>query len=182
MRKSAVVVSSLAWFAAIGGTFGALLPYLLNDWQFHQPLPGWIIARVAGGLLIGLGLVPIVSSFAEFARAEGTPIPVASPPRLVVRGCYRYVRNPIYVGFLVVLLGETLLFGSPGLLEYTLVACGVAAVAVRWYEEPRLLRRFGAEYRAYQRGVPAWRPRLHAWGPEPPSGRASAGEQGRAEE
>jgi Phospholipid methyltransferase len=55
---------------------------------------------------------------AEFIKADGTPVLVASPPRLVVSGFYRYVRNPIYVGLLAVLIGEVLLFGSPGLLEY----------------------------------------------------------------
>jgi protein-S-isoprenylcysteine O-methyltransferase Ste14 len=86
-----------------------------------------------GVRLICAGLVPIVSSFVEFFRAEGTPIPVASPPRLVVTGFYRYVRNPIYAGFLAVLLGEALLFGSLGLLRYTLTAwcVGAAAALVR---------------------------------------------------
>lgn len=159
MRRSAAAASSLAWFVAIGGTFGGLLPYLLDYWHFHRPLPYWGIARPAGVLLICAGLVPIASSFIEFFRAEGTPVPVASPPRLVVSGFYRYVRNPIYAGFLIVLLGQVLLFGSLGLLRYTLAAWCVGAAAARWYEEPRLARRFGAEYQAYRRAVPAWLPR-----------------------
>lgn len=166
MRRSAAAASSLAWFVAIGGTFGGLLPYLLNYWHFHRPLPYWGIARSAGVLLICAGLVPIVSSFIEFCKAEGTPIPVASPPRLVVSGFYRYVRNLIYVGFLAVLLGQVLLFGSLGLLRYTLVAWCVGAAAARWYEEPRLTRKFGAEYQAYRRAVPAWLPRMRPWPPD----------------
>src|SRR5271166_5279726 len=86
MRKPAAAVTSLAWFVLIGGTFGCLLPYLLNYWHFHQPLPAWGVARAVGVVLICAGLVPIVSSFAEFFRAGGTPVPVASPPRLVVPG------------------------------------------------------------------------------------------------
>jgi protein-S-isoprenylcysteine O-methyltransferase Ste14 len=54
----------------------------------------------------------------------------------VVTGFYRYVRNPIYVGFLIILAGQTLLLGSRGLLEYTAVAWCVGAAAVRFYEEP----------------------------------------------
>ena len=53
-------------------------------------------------------------SFIDFIKADGTPVPVASPPRLVVSGFYRYVRNPIYVGFLAVLIGEVLLFALAG--------------------------------------------------------------------
>lgn len=169
MRKSTAAIVSAAWGVALGGTFGALLPYLLNEWHFHRPpLPYWVIAQAAGGLLICAGLIPLVQSFLEFTRAGGTPVPVASPPRLVVSGFYRYVRNPIYVGFLVVLMGEVLLFGSLGLLEYTAVAWCIGAGAVRWYEQPTLNAKFGAEYEAYRHAVRAWLPRLHAWSPGQP--------------
>jgi protein-S-isoprenylcysteine O-methyltransferase Ste14 len=80
-------------------------------------------------------------------------------------GFYRYVRNPIYVGFLAVLIGDVLLFGSPGLLEYTAVAWGIGATAVRFYEEPTLARKFGADYQDYRHAVRAWVARLHPWTP-----------------
>ena len=67
--------------------------------------------------------------------------------------------------FLAILVGEVLLFGSSGLLEYTAVAWCVGAAAVRWYEEPVLARKFGAEYQAYRRAVHAWLPQLHPWTP-----------------
>ena len=165
MRKPVAAATSLAWFVALGGTFGCLLPYLLNYWHFHQPLPYWWIARAVGALLICGGLIPLLNSFAEFFKAGGTPVPVASPPVLVVSGFYRYVRNPIYVGFTAVLIGQALLFGSAGLLEYAVVAWAVGAAAVRWYEEPVLTRKFGDEYRAYRRAVPAWIPRMRPWTP-----------------
>jgi protein-S-isoprenylcysteine O-methyltransferase Ste14 len=163
MRRSAAAAASLGWFVTVGGAFGVLLPYLLNDWDFHQPLPYWAIARGAGVLLICAGLVPLVDSFVEFFKAGGTPVPMASPPRLVVTGFYRYVRNPIYAGFLVILIGQTLLFGSPGMLTYTIIAWAVGAAAVRIYEEPALVRKFGADYQAYRGAVRAWLPRLRPW-------------------
>jgi protein-S-isoprenylcysteine O-methyltransferase Ste14 len=174
MRRSVAAASSVAWFVTVGGTFGCLLPYLLGDWHFHHPLPCWQAAQVLGVLLICAGLVPPVQSFIEFFKAGGTPLPVASPPRLVVSGFYRYVRNPIYVGFLVILTGQVLLFASPGLLEYTAVAWLIGAAAVRFYEEPILARKFGADYQAYRRAVPAWLPRLHPWNPEAPRSPESA--------
>jgi len=61
--------------------------------------------------------------------------------------------------------GYTLLFGSSGLVEYTVVAWCIGAAAVRFYEEPILARKFGAEYQAYRRAVPAWVPRLRPWTP-----------------
>lgn len=172
MRKPAAAVVSVAWGTVLGGTFACLLPYLLGEWHFHRPLPQWGVAQAAGVLLIGAGLIPIVRSFLEFIKAGGTPVPVASPPRLVVSGFYRYVRNPIYVSFTVILTGEVLLFGSPGLLEYTAVAWCVGAAGVRFYEEPTLARKFGAEYQDYRRAVHAWIPRLHPWTPGGPTGSA----------
>jgi protein-S-isoprenylcysteine O-methyltransferase Ste14 len=160
MRRPAAAVTSLAWFVLMGGTFGCVLPYLSNDWHFRQPLPYWGIARAAGALMICAGLVPVVASFIGFLKAGGTPVPAASPPRLVVTGFYRHVRNPIYVGFLIILIGQSLLFGSRGLAEYTAVAWCIGAAAVRFYEEPVLTRKFGAEYLAYRRAVPAWILRL----------------------
>ena len=82
-----------------------------------------------------------------------------------VTGFYRYVRNPIYVGFLIILIGQTLLFGSPGMLEYTAVAWCIGAAAVRFYEEPVLIRKFGPEYLAYRGAVRAWLPRRRPWEP-----------------
>jgi protein-S-isoprenylcysteine O-methyltransferase Ste14 len=171
MRKPTAAVVSVVWGVAVGGTFGCLLPYMLGDWHFHRPLPGWAAAQAVGGLLICAGLIPVVQSFAGFIQAGGTPVPVASPPRLVVCGFYRYVRNPIYVGFLAIMVGQTLLLGSPGLLEYTVVAWCIAAAAVHFYEEPTLARKFGAGYQDYRRAVRAWIPRLHPW---TPSGRPGA--------
>lgn len=165
MRTTARALVSIAWGAALGGTFGCLLPYLHNDWHFHQPLPYWTLAQVAGGVLICAGLVPPVRSFADFINANGTPVPVAAPTRLVVTGFYRYVRNPIYVGFLAILGGQVLLFGSVSLLEYTAVAWCIGAAAVRFYEEPTLARKFGAEYQEYRQAVRAWVPRLRPWTP-----------------
>ena len=169
MRKPAAAAVSVGWGVVVGGTSGCLLPWLLGYWRFHHPLQYWPAVQAAGGLLIAAGLVPIVQAFIEFIRADGTPVPVASPPRLVVSGSYRYVRNPIYVGFVVILAGEVLLFGSPGLLEYTAVAWCIGATAVRFYEEPTLARKIAAENQDYRRAVPAWLPRPHPWTPSGPS-------------
>lgn len=166
MRRSTASVVSVAWGVAVGGIFACLLPNLMNDWPVRRPLPYWALAQASGGLLICGGLVPLVSSFVEFIKAGGTPVPVASPPHLVVSGFCRYVRNPIYVGFVTILVGEVLLFGSSGLLEYTAVAWGVGAAAVRFYEEPTLARKFEADYQRYRGAMRAWISRLHPWTPQ----------------
>ena len=73
------------------------------------------------------------------------------------------MRNPIYLGTLVIILGEALLLGQPSLLPYAALVWLAAAVFVRRYEEPTLASRFGADFEAYRRAVPAWIPRLRPW-------------------
>jgi protein-S-isoprenylcysteine O-methyltransferase Ste14 len=108
-----------------------------------------------------------VHAFVGFVvEGVGTPAPVAPTRHLVVGGLYRYVRNPMYLAVLAAIVGQALVLGRPVLLLYA-AAVGAAVLAfVRWYEEPTLARRFGAEYEAYRRAVPGWRPRLRPWEPE----------------
>jgi protein-S-isoprenylcysteine O-methyltransferase Ste14 len=113
-------------------------------------------------LLIVVGLIPVVHAFAQFAKAGGTPMPLAPTQRLVVNGFNRYVRNP-YVGLLIVILGQALLFGSLSLVLYAICLWIITASFVRWYEEPTLARTYGSEYEVYQRNVPAWLPRRRGW-------------------
>jgi protein-S-isoprenylcysteine O-methyltransferase Ste14 len=163
MQRSQAAVGSAVFFVLAPGTVVGLVPWLITGWEFREPLPYWIVARVAGVALIVLGLVPVLHAFAEFARAGGTPAPVAPTEHLVVSGFNRYIRNPMYAGLLVVLLGQALLFGQFVLVVYAAAMWAITAMFVHWYEEPTLTSQFGAEYDAYRRGVPAWWPRLRPW-------------------
>ena len=142
------------------GVVAGLVPWLLTGWRVEEPLPHWLPLRIAGAVLIGAGLVALLHAFARFVREGlGTPAPVAPTEKLVVGGLYRYVRNPMYLAVGSLIVGEALLLGQLVLLPYA-VLFGLATWAfVRWYEEPTLQRRFGAEYDAYRRAVPAWWPR-----------------------
>ena len=165
MRRWTAAAGSAAYFAVAAGTGAVLVPWLVTGWEFHRPGPWWVAAQAAGVVLIGAGVVPVVSVFVQFTRAGGTPLPLAPTRRLVVSGFNRHVRNPVYVGSLLIFVGQAMLFGSLPLLVYAVVGWAGAAAFVRWYEEPALTRRFGAEYEAYRRAVPAWRPRLRPWTP-----------------
>jgi protein-S-isoprenylcysteine O-methyltransferase Ste14 len=163
MRTPTAAIGSAVFFVVAPGTVAGLIPWFITRWEFHQPMAHWGVAKAVGILLICVGLVPLVSAFAEFVKAGGTPLPAAPPPRLVVSGFNRYVRNPMYVGVLMVIVGQALLFGSLGLLIYGALAWLLVAAFVRWYEEPTLTRQFGTDYQEYQRAVPAWWPRLRPW-------------------
>jgi protein-S-isoprenylcysteine O-methyltransferase Ste14 len=163
VRRSTAAVATAAFFVVGPGTFAGLIPWLMTRWEIREPLPYWVVAQAVGVLLIGAGLIPPVHAFVQFAKAGGTPMPIAPTQHLVVSGFNRYVRNPMYLGLLTVIVGQALLFGRLELLLYAAAGWVVTASFVHWYEEPTLTRQFGGEYQAYRRAVPAWRPRLHAW-------------------
>jgi len=151
----------------VGAGFFALWFWLLPRWlDFSVEMAG--AAR-----LRWLAAIPSVLGFAVAARCvwdfgwtgHGTPAPMAPPQRLVVVGFYRYVRNPMYVGFASGWIGLWIIFGHAN--PWAIAAVAAVAVGVylfvRLYEEPTLRGKFGADYEEYCRNVPRWRPRLDPW-------------------
>jgi protein-S-isoprenylcysteine O-methyltransferase Ste14 len=119
---------------------------------------------LAGIALILLGLIPLVASFVRFVfEGLGTPAPIAPPQRLVVGGFYRYVRNPMYVGVVSVILGQALLLGDVRLLWYGAILWLGFHLFVLVYEEPTLRQMFGESYIIFCANVPRWIPRLVPW-------------------
>lgn len=163
MRKLPAAVGSAVFFVVAPGTVVGLLPWLITEWEIPEAGPGWRVVQCVGVLLIVVGLIPAVHAFIQFAKAGGTPAPVAPTEHLVVTGFNRYVRNPMYVGLLIAIVGEALLFGSAWLLLYAVLGWITTASFVRWYEEPTLAREYGSEYVQYRSNVPGWVPRLHPW-------------------
>ena len=164
MRRPTAAVGSVVFFLVGPGIMAGLIPWLLTGWQVREPVPYWAPMRVLGAILLLAGLIVLVEVFVRFVvEGFGTPAPIAAPERLVVGGLYRHVRNPMYVAILATIVAQALLLGQLGLLLYPAVFWLITAAFVRWYEEPALSRRFGADYEAYRRAVPAWWPRLRPW-------------------
>ena len=146
----------LATLAVIG--FGA--PWLASldahlPFRFTTDLAwlGWLILLAAFALIVSAEF-----SFVQFGGATGTP---NDPPRsLVARGPYRWLRNPLYVSGIATILGVALVFGSATVLLLATIAAPLFHLFIVFFEEPRLERRFGEDYRAYQRRVPRWIPRM----------------------
>jgi protein-S-isoprenylcysteine O-methyltransferase Ste14 len=123
-----------------------------------------IILPVVGAICICLGLVLMIATIRLFATVgKGTLAPWEPPQRLVVRGVYRHVRNPMISGVLSVLLGESVLTASMPLFRWFLIFAVINAIYIPLLEEPMLVNRFGDEYRTYKRNVPRWIPRLTPW-------------------
>ena len=117
------------------------------------------LAHLTGLLCIGLGAALLAACIVEFARSgRGTLAPVDPPRELVVRGLYRYVRNPMYLSVTTIILGELLLTGSRALVVYWMIWFAAVNLFVSGYEEPTLRRRFGASYDRYTQRVGRWLP------------------------
>jgi protein-S-isoprenylcysteine O-methyltransferase Ste14 len=116
--------------------------------------------RVLGLACLGVGAVLLAACIFEFARSgRGTLSPVDPPRHLVVRGLYRYVRNPMYLSVTMIVLGEVLLTRSLALAVYWVIWFLCVNLFVIGYEEPTLRRQFGASYDEYCQRVGRWIPR-----------------------
>ena len=125
-------------------------PQIETGFLAYLAFPLWII----GGAIL-------LWSFWNFlVEGRGTPAPIDPPKELVVVGFYRYVRNPMYVGVLLILIGHFLWFKNIWLIVYTAVAFLIVHLFVTLYEEPTLRRKFGAGYEEYLKKVPRWIPKI----------------------
>jgi protein-S-isoprenylcysteine O-methyltransferase Ste14 len=134
--------------------------------------PVTAVLSILGALLIAAGLLLLIWTVFLFDRVgKGTlgvgPV-LGEPVNLVVRGPYRHVRNPMISGVLCILLGEAAIAASGWLLLWFAIFFTLLATVIRFWEEPHLARRFGAEYIRYRQHVPRWIPRISAWQPNLP--------------
>jgi protein-S-isoprenylcysteine O-methyltransferase Ste14 len=151
---------------AAGAGFLALWFWLLPGWLGFAVNKSEMRWRWIAAVPSALGFAVALRCIWDFGwTGRGTPVPLAPPQRLVVVGFYRYVRNPMYVGFFVGWIGLWVIFGqaSRTALAVALVAVASVVLFVRFYEEPALGKKFGADYEEYCRNVRRWTPRLRAW-------------------
>jgi protein-S-isoprenylcysteine O-methyltransferase Ste14 len=165
MLKARAAAGSVLFFLVAPGVVAGVLPWWISGWNLPRSTSLLSATGVALGALIVLaGLFVLVRAFVRFVvEGLGTPAPVAPTENLVVGGDYRYVRNPMYVAVVAIILGQSLVFASPALLLYAVAAWLVMASFVHWHEEPVLRRRFGTAYLEYCRNVRAWLPRRRPW-------------------
>ncbi|SOJ52878.1 hypothetical protein MSIMFB_00384 [Mycobacterium simulans] len=152
-------------------TMTLVIPALIVASTGVRPLnlqsPATVGLVTVGALLIALGLGLLVWTVVLFDRlGKGTlgvgPV-LGEPVKLVVRGPYRHVRNPMISGVLCILLGEAAITASGWLLLWFVVFFTLQVTVIRFWEEPHLEARYGTDYVEYRRNVPAWIPRISAW-------------------
>lgn len=159
MSGLGLALRSLLWTLLLPGMVAGYVPwrwYGMGQVQARWNAPEFYL----GLLVLGLGAALLLTCIWEFARrGRGTLSPVDPPTELVAHGLYRYVRNPMYLSVATILLGELLLAPSRNFLLYAAMVFALFNLAVIFYEEPSLRRRFGDSYERYLHAVPRWIPR-----------------------
>ena len=157
-RRFWAILNTILFTIVVPGTVAIVIPrWRLGGffWPEDAPLT-WL-----GGVVFLCGAAIYLRCAWEFAvRGLGTPAPIAPTKYLVTTALHQYVRNPMYLGVALAILGEAALFRSVHLVVYAGSMLLIAHVFVLLYEEPTLARRFGESYEEYRRTVPRWIPKL----------------------
>ncbi len=154
MRK--LFLKTALFSLVVPGTVSVVLPLLIVR---GRPAASGVTFGLAL-LLLGFGAAIFLRCAWDFVVAgSGTPAPIDRTKRLVIRGLYRYSRNPMYLGVLSVIAGWAVLFGAGILAAYAAAWFVIFSLFVRFHEEPYLAREFGDEYVAYRKRVGRWLPR-----------------------
>jgi protein-S-isoprenylcysteine O-methyltransferase Ste14 len=143
---SAGFVTLWTWVAIWVRSFDARLPLSLPSWL--RPI-GYVLA--SAGALLGVACVATL-----LTKGRGTPAPFDPPREFVAVGPYRYVRNPMYVGAVAVLLGAGLIVASPSIVILAFAFLLITHLLVVLYEEPALADKFDASYQQYKSVVNRW--------------------------
>jgi protein-S-isoprenylcysteine O-methyltransferase Ste14 len=149
MRKGLAALGSAVFLVLAPGIVGGLAPWwITRRWtvraSFGLPL------QILGVMLVAAGALALLDSFVRFAwQGLGTPAPVFPTRHLVVTGLYRYVRNPMYVAVVAVILGQSLLFGNARVLGYGAIVWLGFHLFVLAHEEPTLRAKYGSEVEGY---------------------------------
>jgi protein-S-isoprenylcysteine O-methyltransferase Ste14 len=155
-----VLVRAIAYASVFIGFVLVYLPSRFLSWSGIVEPATTGAPQVAGMIIVAIGTAIALWCLLTFVFVgKGTPAPFDPPRKLVVRGPYWFVRNPMYIGAGMTLAGAALYYQSLSIAIYTGLFLLITHLFVVLYEEPTLRRTFGEEYEAYFRRVRRWLPK-----------------------
>jgi protein-S-isoprenylcysteine O-methyltransferase Ste14 len=147
------LIKTLLFTLVMPGTIGVYVPRALKN--NATKVPAFFEWTAVGLLLCGVAIY-LWCAWDFVSKGLGTPLPVDAPRVLVVKGLYRFTRNPMYVGVLSVIFAQAIYYGSTLIAVYGCFVFAMIYLFVRLYEEPTLKKLFGSQYEEYCRTVPRW--------------------------
>jgi protein-S-isoprenylcysteine O-methyltransferase Ste14 len=160
-RNTRTWIKTVMFTLLLPGSVTVLIPLSLLRWEGGKTNLNFGGVNALGAIPILVGILFYTWTVSDFVRkGGGTPAPNDPPKSLVVDGLYQRVRNPMYVGVILVLLGEVMVFEKSVLLVYTTLVFIAFHLFIVGYEEPTLLKNFGETYALYCSRVPRWIPRF----------------------
>src|SRR3954453_16875731 len=145
MSRSGAALGSFVFAVGQPGVVAVLIPYWITGGGDGSGVP--LALQVAGAVLLAAGVGVLAHTVIRFAvEGLGTPFPGAPTENLVVGGLYRYVRNPMYLAVIAIILGQAAILGRVRLVVYAAILWAVVAGFISFYAEPTLSKRYGEQY------------------------------------
>lgn len=158
MSTDRTLVKSAIFTILVPGSLAVAIPQLLARFRRHPELPiESRLGKILGGLAMGAGVILYGHTVFQFGtEVDGTPSPTDEPDELVTGGIYAHSRNPMYIGVLLVVLGQAFWHRSSAILWWAVgMWIGFHNRVIGW-EEPHLTEKYGEEYAQYCEDVPRW--------------------------
>jgi protein-S-isoprenylcysteine O-methyltransferase Ste14 len=154
------LIKTVIFTVVVPGTVAIYVPQTLRDRVAADHVSSPVFSGVSLVLFLCGAAIYLWCAWDFAVKGLGTPAPIDAPRVLVVKGLYRFTRNPMYVGVAAMIAGQAGYYRSASIGIYLLIVLLAFHTVVRLYEEPTLRRLFGEQYRGYCRTVPRWLPRL----------------------
>jgi protein-S-isoprenylcysteine O-methyltransferase Ste14 len=158
-KRVAPILKTVVFTVLVPGTVAGIVPWLLRETSAVEVGGGqcWAAFTVVA---LGIAIYLHTAFWGLAVIGGGTPAPIAPTKTLVVQGLHRFVRNPMYIGVLLIIAGQAWLFWSRSLCLYAALLWLAFHLFVVTYEEPILRKQFGEGYDRYRASVPRWIPRI----------------------
>lgn len=155
---ASLIIRNLFYTFLQPGTVVGLIPYLIVRGRLEDVFnEKWSLLQNISLIAFVIGLIIMLWCIWDFAnKGRGTISPADPTKQLITSGLYRYSRNPMYIGVIVMLVSEALFFNQLNLWIYMCLMIVAFNVFIRWHEEPRLEDNFGEEYITYMKKVRRW--------------------------
>ncbi len=163
-EKSPSLLVHIRDWLALPFVVTVIIPFLLYKIGIHLIQIPPDLFKIGGITVYTLGISMQLYTTSLFGRyAQGTLAPWQPTQKLVIRGPYRYCRNPMITGVLMMLLGEALFFNALGIMVWACIFFAMNTAYFIFKEEPSMLARFGEAYTEYKKHVPRWVPRMRPY-------------------